>query len=623
MIAAGVPSDISNANNSKFRVYENGSVYGETFKLNNANVGIASSAEDEEDEETVVDDVVLWAGRDTNKWFAWGGISGFFFTKNNNFGSGDNIRLYLKPESGNFVIGTVTNNILYGKNTIREVRRLTIEFSGEFNGDRSATLYNFTNPRYLGMYEWCEVNSTSGSIPRFYTTALTPTSGTYIYDENNNRKGRITNVAIVARQNVDGYYFCDIWCSITTTDSSFIATGRYRVVHVSPSYVENDGWLDTTNWYVWTNKDTVVYTKKDYKSLIAAGSVKNNTPIDVYEKVGDAVPILNRQFFYYTNLYIGGSHVPNSNGGIAEFDANSKVYNVYTCSGNYYTLSKEGNAFFNITKDGTVNTENLLIGEELRASNANIGGWNISKTDAYGENVPELSSGMIMSPNVKGNNVWRMRIHPMDGIHMDNYGWDAKGLSSASTASNYMSMELAMERLSMRNPAGGWISELSQGNLTIGSFFSGKGGQMLFHNSGTLTIQPHTVTGYTTYIYATPSNSYSIDTEGYVLAMGYSNKSDDRLKDYKDDIENALDKSLLIPTKYFTWKKDENKRVEIGTSAQAVKKVFPEIVREGGDGMLTVEYDKLSIIAIAAIKELTKKIEALEERIKELEQTKN
>lgn len=125
-------------------------------------------------------------------------------------------------------------------------------------------------------------------------------------------------------------------------------------------------------------------------------------------------------------------------------------------------------------------------------------------------------------------------------------------------------------------------------------------------------------TGVVTY-----SNKYVYTQSGELYATqmnssnGFYETSDARLKDFKEDIKalNTVDK---IPTKYFTWKNDENQELQIGTSAQEVQKIYPELVSKIEDDTLTVDYAKLSIIALAAIKELKVEIQSLKDEIKQL-----
>lgn len=97
---------------------------------------------------------------------------------------------------------------------------------------------------------------------------------------------------------------------------------------------------------------------------------------------------------------------------------------------------------------------------------------------------------------------------------------------------------------------------------------------------------------------------------------GFFQDSDERLKIFMGDIDNALEKAKQIPTTYFYWKDRYDGPREIGTSAQKVQELFPEIV-SGGD-KLSVDYSKLAIVALAAVKELSAKVDELQRQIDEL-----
>lgn len=97
---------------------------------------------------------------------------------------------------------------------------------------------------------------------------------------------------------------------------------------------------------------------------------------------------------------------------------------------------------------------------------------------------------------------------------------------------------------------------------------------------------------------------------------GFFQESDERLKIFMGDVEDALEKANRIPTKYFYWKNMVDGPRQLGTSAQKVQEVFPEIV--SGDEKLSVDYSKLAIVALAAVKELTAKVEYLQNQLNEL-----
>ena len=54
------------------------------------------------------------------------------------------------------------------------------------------------------------------------------------------------------------------------------------------------------------------------------------------------------------------------------------------------------------------------------------------------------------------------------------------------------------------------------------------------------------------------------------------------------------------------------KSPQIGVSAQEVQKLYPELVSENDDGYLSVDYAKLSVIALSAIDNLNERIKRLE-----------
>lgn len=113
-------------------------------------------------------------------------------------------------------------------------------------------------------------------------------------------------------------------------------------------------------------------------------------------------------------------------------------------------------------------------------------------------------------------------------------------------------------------------------------------------------------------------------TDGYFSAKvqsygGFYETSDDRLKNFYNNVEIDLDKLAKLPKKYFTWKKGENDNLQIGTSAQAVQQLYPELVHTDENGTLSVAYDKLSVIALKGIDVLNDRIKSLEERLERLE----
>ena len=106
---------------------------------------------------------------------------------------------------------------------------------------------------------------------------------------------------------------------------------------------------------------------------------------------------------------------------------------------------------------------------------------------------------------------------------------------------------------------------------------------------------------------------------GNIYAPAFYESSDERLKDFYNSIDVDLDKLSLLPKKFFKWKSNPNGEFEIGTSAQELQKIYPQLVNTDDKGYLTVAYDKLSIIALRAIDKLYEMNKNLERRIQILE----
>ena len=122
------------------------------------------------------------------------------------------------------------------------------------------------------------------------------------------------------------------------------------------------------------------------------------------------------------------------------------------------------------------------------------------------------------------------------------------------------------------------------------------------------------------------SGSYSGSFSASSNITAYS--SDERLKDFKGKIDNALDKVDELNGYYFEWNdvakgldggRSFKEGVEVGVSAQEIEKVLPEVVTEAPIVKIenldvdykTVYYDKIVPLLIEAIKELRAEVKEL------------
>ena len=85
----------------------------------------------------------------------------------------------------------------------------------------------------------------------------------------------------------------------------------------------------------------------------------------------------------------------------------------------------------------------------------------------------------------------------------------------------------------------------------------------------------------------------------------------------QQELKADFDALSKLRKAYFTWN-DNPDTTHIGVSAQEVQELYPEVVAET-DGQLSVDYAKLSVVALAAVDELHKKNVELEVRRAKLE----
>jgi hypothetical protein len=92
--------------------------------------------------------------------------------------------------------------------------------------------------------------------------------------------------------------------------------------------------------------------------------------------------------------------------------------------------------------------------------------------------------------------------------------------------------------------------------------------------------------------------------------------SDERLKDNVTPIDDPLAKVLTISGNTFDWNEKSNKSGhDVGLIAQEIEQVLPEAVTTRDNGYLAVDYHKVVPLLVEAIKELSAKVESLEQKL--------
>jgi hypothetical protein len=103
-----------------------------------------------------------------------------------------------------------------------------------------------------------------------------------------------------------------------------------------------------------------------------------------------------------------------------------------------------------------------------------------------------------------------------------------------------------------------------------------------------------------------------LDVIGYIRCYQLIETSDTRLKKNIVPIQNSLQKITQLNGYNYYWKNENtDNSIQTGVLAQEVQKIFPNLVKEGKDGMLAVNYSGLIPVLIESIKELQRQIDEL------------
>ena len=156
----------------------------------------------------------------------------------------------------------------------------------------------------------------------------------------------------------------------------------------------------------------------------------------------------------------------------------------------------------------------------------------------------------------------------------------------------------------------GHVTGLGSHTLTLANLgYTGATNANYITNNNQLTNG----SGYTTYTSNQATNTNSTVTFTTVNAGTVNTTSDKRAKDDITPITGALNKVQQLGGYSFTLKATEEK--SSGVIAQEVQKVMPELVQEGAEGLLSVQYGNMVGLLIEAIKEQQSQIDELKQKL--------
>ena len=159
----------------------------------------------------------------------------------------------------------------------------------------------------------------------------------------------------------------------------------------------------------------------------------------------------------------------------------------------------------------------------------------------------------------------------------------------------------------------GGANKLTDGNVCIGyrAGYDKNGSNKLYiANNSTTTL-----------LYGEFDNEYllltgDMDITGDLDVAGAYSKSDERYKTDISELKGSIQALSNINSVYFDWDADEfpDKRFstgrQIGFLAQEVEPFFPEIVKTDKNGYKSLDYSKMTVVLLQAVKEQQKIIES-------------
>ena len=208
------------------------------------------------------------------------------------------------------------------------------------------------------------------------------------------------------------------------------------------------------------------------------------------------------------------------------------------------------------------------------------------------------------------------------GSYTNASGWYSTAMGRSTAASGYYSTAMGYSATASgsRSTAMGDGTDASDyASLSIGRYNSVNstvtaGGSATSFDTDNAALVIGNGTGS-----STKSDAFVVYFNGNATLSGdLTINSDARLKDNIQPLGSTLNKLHQIEGKTYSLKKDEKHTPKIGVLAQEVQAVFPELVTEGGDGILSVNYQGLVPVLINAINEQEVKIAALEAQNEQL-----
>lgn len=460
---------------------------------------------------------------------------------------------------------------------------------------------------------------------------LTVTGGTTLSDLD------VHDVLVMGDLDVDGTSTLN-----NLTASNITATGRLTI---GPNKypILNEDYTLTDDWGLDCNNSDVI----SVNSLVFNRAYNATEGILFGNREGDA----------YSSMWIGGEgdtsepyFSRNVQRLIHQVDWNMQTYNIYYSGANlkpsttgaydigtsnyrFKHLYLSGNIYSNVNNGGLVfngKTDNAYNKVFIQMAGSTVVGYDNGKLQLGTSSFPNEINGSTITLNstttvansltvsdgklttlggilnVKGTTTFNSGVTIGSG--------DTPASLSVFGSGAFDSSITAVKSFVLSKKDGSNYTQFINANADGNSFSVGFGNESTLNFKGAATF---TYGAVTIGIDSTTGNQ-NLTVYGNAFATAFYERSDATKKDVVSNLDVDFDKLKQIPKVNFTWKNDTEKKNNIGTIAQELNKVYPELVN-GEEGNMTVDYAKLSIIALAAIDKLEDRIKQLEDKLYQYE----
>lgn len=204
------------------------------------------------------------------------------------------------------------------------------------------------------------------------------------------------------------------------------------------------------------------------------------------------------------------------------------------------------------------------------------------------------------------------------GYNAQALGTGATVLGTSANASNTDSSAIGDNSKASSQQAtavGGYAQAIGDHSIALGVLANASGSYAVAIGAGATAAANQIMLGTGQNVYIPGSLTVVGTTTG---PSQYWTTSDKRLKNVNGEFTGGLDKIRQIKPYNFTMKKDKSKTPQVSVMAQDLKKVFPDAVRKGDDGYLTIRQNDMFYAMVNSIKQLDKIVQGVIKDLKAL-----